>query len=149
MAERTWNDSIEIQRPPETVWATLADPSTGTRWIKGITQIELLGPTPVQRGTRFRATRVVGGRTSTEEIQVEEHDPPRRFIVGAGMMGGGISLRITYALTPTPGGTRIDSVTHAETRSFGSRLIFGMFWKVLTENDAGNLRALKALLESA
>ncbi len=147
MALRSWSDSIEIAKPVDQVFAFLADPSTGVRWIKGVTKVELLDAPPARVGMRFRATRTVGSRTTTEEIRVIELSPPTLFAVGAGLMGGGIDLRVAYHLSPSGTGTRVESTTTAEPKTFGSRLMFGMFWKAVTANDAGNLRTLKSILE--
>ncbi|HEV2520022.1 MAG TPA: SRPBCC family protein [Thermoplasmata archaeon] len=149
MTTRVWSDAVDIRRPMDAVFSYIADPSTGTNWIKGVTKIELLDPPPIHVGSRFLATRQVGKRLTTEQIHVIEHDPPTRFGVGAGLMGGGIELRINYSLTPSAPGVRIESRTQASAKTFGSRLFFGMVWKAVTENDAGNLRTLKTLLERA
>lgn len=147
MTSRVWSDAIEIRRPIEEVFSYVSDPSTGPNWIKGVTKIELLDPEPIHVGSRFLATRQVGKRLTTEQIRVVEHHPPDRFGVGAGLMGGGIELRINYSLSNSAPGVRIESRTQATSKTFGSRLFFGMVWKAVTENDAGNLRALKAQLE--
>lgn len=149
MASRVWTDTIEVSKPIDQVFASMADPTTGPNWIKGVSKIELIDPLPVKMGTRFRATRAVGSRVTTEEIRVTELTAPQSFAVGAGLMGGGIELRISYALAPSASGTRVESRTEAEAKSFGAKLFFGMFWKAVTENDAGNLRSLKAVLERA
>lgn len=149
MTSRVWNDAVEIHRPMEEVFRYISDPSTGPNWIKGVTKIELLDPLPIRVGSRFLATRQVGKRLTTEQIQVIEHSPSNRFGVGAGLKGGGIELQIHYALSPSPQGVRIESRTQASAKSFGSRLFFGMVWKAVTENDAENLRTLKTILERA
>ena len=149
MAERSWSDAVEIARPIDAVWKIVGDPTSSTKWIKGVSRIEMVTPGPVRLGTRFRATRSVANRETTEEIAVTEFQPPNAFAVGAGVMNGGIELRIRYALTPSGSGTRVESLTRAEPKSFGSRIIFGVFWKAVTENDADNLRRLKALVEAA
>ena len=147
MVQKSFSDSVEIGAPSDRVFAFIADPKTGTQWIKGVTKIELIDEPPSRVGMRFRATRSVSGRESTEEISITRYEPNTAVSVGAGLMGGGIVLSIDYRLTPTASGTRVDSTTSGETKSFGSRLIFGMFWRAVTENDAGNLRTLKSILE--
>jgi len=149
MTAHTWTDSVEIARPIEAVFARVADPVGSRDWIQGLRQVELVDPAPVRTGTRFRPTRSVDGRESTEEITVSEFVPHSAVAVAAGVMKGGIELRIRYALEPTAAGTRVTSRTEAEPKSLAARLVFGMFWRAVVQNDAGNLRPLKSLLEPA
>lgn len=148
MAKKQWTDRVEISRPIADVWKVVADPKASTKWIQGLTAVEMTAPGDVKQGSRFNATRTVGKRTTTEEISVLEFSPPNRFVVGAGVMGGGIGLRIVYSLRPSGSGTVVESVTEAEGRSFSGKLFFGMFWKAVTTNDAGNLGRLRSVVES-
>ena len=148
MAKKSWSDQVEVNRPIAAVWQYIADPGTGPHWIKGLEKVEGGQGGPMATGGTFRATRRVGSRVTTEEIRVLESTAPSRFRVGAGLMGGGIELQMSYELSDLGGRTRVASLTEAETKSFGSRLYFGMFWKAVTENDSGNLLRLKANLET-
>jgi carbon monoxide dehydrogenase subunit G len=139
-------DEQWVRRPPADVFAFMTDLATSPRWIKGLTEARLTHG-PMRQGARFQATRKVGGRSTTETIEVVRHDPPRGYSVVAGLMGGGVELRIDYDLAPEKDGTRVRSVTTATARSLGGRLVMPMFWGAVKKNDAGNLALLKRALE--
>jgi uncharacterized protein YndB with AHSA1/START domain len=65
-----------IARPPETVFAFLANPENDRAWRPGVLEIEHVSGTGV--GSRYR--QVVsgpGGRRVDADIEITEHDPDR------------------------------------------------------------------------
>jgi uncharacterized protein YndB with AHSA1/START domain len=73
------NQSIEISRSPEDVFAYLDDPSRHGEWQSQIvtSEVETAGPTKV--GTRVKQTLRMGGREQNMSYEITEHDPPRSF----------------------------------------------------------------------
>jgi hypothetical protein len=47
--------------------------------VKAITRIELLTPGDVGRGSRFKETRVMFGKESSETMEITQFDPPDYF----------------------------------------------------------------------
>ena len=103
--------SIEIARPPEEVFAYLADPTRFAEWQQDVVRVEVEGGGPPGLGARFTTTRRIGGVERTLAQQVTELRPPRSWAV-RGVDGpirasaevtvepleGGASSRVTFAL---------------------------------------------------
>jgi uncharacterized protein YndB with AHSA1/START domain len=72
-------NSVEIEQPPEKVFAYLDAVERHGEWQDQLvsTRRETDGPTGV--GTRVVETRRVGGREQTMSYEITEHDPPRVF----------------------------------------------------------------------
>ena len=70
--------TTHIARPPETVFAYMADPAKLHTW-QDVAEMEQLTPGPVGVGTRFREVHVVLGRKRTEITEVVTFEPGRRF----------------------------------------------------------------------
>lgn len=70
--------SIEIDRPPEVVFAYLDQLERHDEWQAEIvsTRVETDGPIGV--GTRVREIRKIGGREQDASYEITEHEPPRR-----------------------------------------------------------------------
>lgn len=71
-------DSIEIARPPETVFAYLDQLDRHGEWQSTIVNSKLETPGPVGVGTRATDKRKVPGGTQDVTYEITEYDPPRR-----------------------------------------------------------------------
>jgi uncharacterized protein YndB with AHSA1/START domain len=97
---------------PETIWQVLTNGALMARWIK-----EPSGFEPVV-GNRFTfQTTPAGSWDGTINCEVLEVVPHERFVYAwrgghAGNVGYGSALdtRVTFTLTPVPGGTRLSLV---------------------------------------
>ena len=105
--------SIEIEAPPEIVFAHLVDPARMVTWMGERADLQ---PAP---GGRF-AVDVGGNPFRGEYLEV---DPPRRVVVSWGLAGSddfppGAS-RVEFTLTPIPRGTalRLSHTGLPETRA--------------------------------
>lgn len=70
-----------IDRPPSQVYAALDDIHAARNWMPAIRRIEVLTPSDaVDVGFRWRETRkVMGIFRMSAELEITEHDPPRRW----------------------------------------------------------------------
>lgn len=75
--------SRSIAAPIEAVFAAATDLQSAPERVSGILKLELLTDGPVGAGTRFRETRVMFGREATEEMEIQDFDPPNRYSVRA------------------------------------------------------------------
>ena len=70
--------SIEIDRPPDRVFAYLDDVERHGEWQSQITSAKKVTDGPVGVGTRVAEKRSIGGREQDTDYEITEHDPPRR-----------------------------------------------------------------------
>ena len=63
----------EIGAPPDLVFATVADIENFSQAVPHIVDVEILSETRRGVGTRFRETRLMGGKEATAEMEVTEY----------------------------------------------------------------------------
>ena len=73
----TGEASIHIDRPPDEVFAFVADPANNPLWRKNVIRTEWLDDGPMRVGRRGRQTARLLGRHWTVEAEVIEWEPPR------------------------------------------------------------------------
>src|SRR4051812_28886059 len=96
--------TVEIARPPEEVFAFVADPAKLSEW-QDAEEVQTITDGPVQAGTRFREVHKVMGRRRVELTEVVECDPGRVFHIRV-LEGPPMDGRWEFAPTPG-GGTRL------------------------------------------
>ena len=133
---------IDIDRPPEEVFAALTDISRLPEWQRSVVTAEMEGEPGV--GARLRETRKMMGREGKLVSEVTEYDPPHRFSVRA--IEGPIPMTVTHTLEPSGGGTRLEVVGEATPKGV-MRLAAGKMQKSAESEFRGDLERLKALLE--
>jgi carbon monoxide dehydrogenase subunit G len=101
---------FHVRRPPEEVFAALADLEQAPRWVPDLVSVEKQTPGPVGVGTRYSEVVRMGEKVSEAELEVTEHDPPRVFAHRG--QGGPARFTARFTLTPDGEGTR---VAHAYT----------------------------------
>lgn len=87
-----------IGAPPCRVWEVLTDVRRAAETLSGVTSVQVLTDGPYAEGTRWRETRTMFGRSSTEEMWVTLADPLRETEVRAS--SGGADYVTTFVLTP-------------------------------------------------
>ncbi|MEE2059357.1 SRPBCC family protein [Rhodococcus artemisiae] len=93
-----------IAAPPSAVWAVLTDLDSAPDTLRGVTAVERVeGGGEYRVGTRWRETRVMFGKSATEELQVTESVPEQRTVITA--ESGRARYRTVIELTPTATGT--------------------------------------------
>src|SRR4029450_10587019 len=114
--------TIEIDRPPEDVFAYATDLVRFGEWQKDVVRLELHGGGPLGVGSRFTTTRQLGGVEYKTTQEVPEFSPPSRS--AAGSVGGPLRAIGTITIEPLDGGARARfSFTLAfEGRGLGGRV---------------------------
>jgi hypothetical protein len=99
-----FDNTIDIARAPDEVYAYLADLEHTPEWNWAISSTQKVTLGPVGIGTRYRQTRSVP-RPAVEFIEISGLDPGRSIEI-AGVLGP-FQARLTYELWPSPVGTRL------------------------------------------
>jgi hypothetical protein len=76
-----------IAAPQQAVWDIITDIPGSIERIDAIVKIEMLTDQGMGVGTRWKETRIVFKRESTEEMEVIEFEPPLRYVVEANSCG--------------------------------------------------------------
>jgi len=91
---------------PAEVWKVMTDIDGVGETISGIEKVERLdGGTDFGVGTRWRETRTLFGKTSTEEMEVTEVDPGRSYVTEA--RSHGAFYRSVMGVEPSDSGGSI------------------------------------------
>ena len=128
-------ERVEIARPPEDVYAVVADLERGPEWQPSLVRVDL------ERGVEVRR---VAGHEREASFEVTRNDPPRLFEIVS--HAAPVRVRATFALEPVRAGTRVHLTLVLELGGalrFAARMVRGRAEREAREN----LERLKALLE--
>lgn len=125
--------TAEVGAAPEVVFTTLTDVANYPAFIPRIRSVEILDPGPLRTGTRFRETRIMFGRESTEEMTFAIFDPPRRLVLTA--ENHGARYVITQQVAASNRGSRVTLTFQGIPVTFAARL-----FSFLSLVFAGNVR---------
>ncbi len=98
-------ESVVIDRPPEDVWAVVADLDTHTQWRPALREFRQVSDGPVGVGTRIREVLEWRGREIVIDDVVTAYEPPRRLGIRGGWKAADFELEL--ALEPVGDGTRV------------------------------------------
>lgn len=94
-----------VAAPVAEVFGIYADFANAALRIDGIETIELLTDGPIGVGTRFRETRIMFGRPSSEVMETTEFIPNQTYTVEA--FACGAHFQTVYQFKPVDGGTAV------------------------------------------
>jgi Polyketide cyclase / dehydrase and lipid transport len=100
----SFENMVTIRRPVADVFAFLADFENVPGWNYAIVETRKVTPGPVGVGTTYRQVRSVP-RRSEEDFEVTVFEPASRLEVQGEL--GPFRARLSYALEPVAGGTRL------------------------------------------
>ncbi len=113
--------SLPIDAPPDVVFAAFADIPNAPSRIKGITRVEMLTPGPVGQGTKFKETRTMFKRESTETLEFTAFEPPHRYEIGA--YSCGVDICFEFRFVPEGTGTRVEVTMAGVAKTFFAKLM--------------------------
>ena len=119
MARFTIGKHVEARR--EEVFAVASDFWNAAKTISGIECLEVLTDGPIGVGTRFRETRVVFGKKSTEEMEITAFSPPDGYTVETDLCG--VHYRAEYRFISDIAGTHMRVTFDAQPVSFWAKLM--------------------------
>jgi len=102
---RAFDYAVQIDRPPDLVWAFMMDRRNSTRWQNLVRRVETVTPGPLRVGSELLVTLDVRGETKQVTSQVWAFDPPRRY--GVGNTAHNVTGPFEYTLEAAGSGTTV------------------------------------------
>jgi carbon monoxide dehydrogenase subunit G len=138
--------SVDIRAPLDAVWQSAADLASHGQWMADVESIDFDSETRQGTGTIVRVATRVGPFRTTDVMKVTAWEPGRRITVDHhGLFTG----RGQFELSPVGGATRFTWSEEIEFPwRFGGPVAAALARPILTMIWRGNLRRLKALLET-
>ncbi|MDR0360577.1 MAG: SRPBCC family protein [bacterium] len=139
--------TTNINEPPTTVFAFLADPANMTRWYEAVEQIALRHDTPAGKGSRFQLIRSLPGGRAVNVVEVTEYEPDRRLTLES--RSGPTPFRYAYTLDAVEDGTRLtlDGQISAKGLPGPAGHLGPLAARLFAQGMKRNLQTLKHLLE--
>jgi uncharacterized protein YndB with AHSA1/START domain len=134
-------ESVDIARDPEEVWAFVAQPSNDPRWCRKVKAVVAAGP------RRWRVVHKPVPLRAALELVLEhvECEPPKRLTMREEDEAS--VFRIEYRLAPTTTGTRFTQASEFEWKTL-PRVLHATFGRGVRRDIRTQLQTLKRLLES-
>lgn len=136
------SNSVDLMVDPRVAFEYLADMRHELEWNPGVVSMEKLTDGPIGLGTKFLAKWKSAPKPI--EVTVASFDPPHGWVWHN---GGPIEVELTIRFEPIPGGVRMHSAFDATPHGF-FKLIFPIFLRKLTREEAQNMQHIKAKVES-
>ncbi|HWC85276.1 MAG TPA: SRPBCC domain-containing protein [Solirubrobacteraceae bacterium] len=137
---------IQIDAPPERVFAVLATPATYADWVVGSETIRDADPNWPAKGSRFHHRVGVGPLKVKDHTQVVDVDPPRRLVLHARARPVGTAL-VEFRLAPLDGGTWVTMIETAGD-PFSKLSINPLSDPLVRKRNDATLRRLKRIVET-
>lgn len=133
-----------IAKSPSLVFAVISDPTAATNFLDSITTSTKLTDGPIGVGTRFRETRVMGGKEATADLCITAHEPDTHVAVTS--EAEGITVTYHYRLLPEGDGTRLDWLCELEAGGL-RKMMLPLVAAIMKKEDGDHLQRLKTYLE--
>ncbi|MCG8451395.1 MAG: SRPBCC family protein [Pirellulales bacterium] len=135
-----------FEAPHELVFELASDLEHAADNIRSIERLEVLTPGAVGVGTRFRETRVMFGKRSTEEMEVTAFEPTHGYTVECESCGG--YFRAEYKFVGDISGTHVQLDFDTWPVSFMAKLFYPLSilmlgpMKKMVEADLEDLKTI-------
>ncbi len=139
-------ESVEINRPVEEVFAYVSDPQTLPEWSGIVLEVRKEAQGTLREGDRYTSVAKFLGRRFETPLEVTTHDPPRRHSDRS--TGGPFPQEYTFILEETAEGrTRLTQLAEGEPGGF-FRLVGPLLEMAGRRQFRADLGNLKDLLEA-
>jgi uncharacterized protein YndB with AHSA1/START domain len=140
--------SIEIARPPQTVFDYVNDLTRHTEWQSGLLEVTVESEGPTGAGTTAKETRKVPFGKQTYHYVITDYDPPK--VAGFRVTTGPVRPEGKMTFTPLDDGarTRVDFEMTFKGHGFGV-LLAPLATRDARKHVPGDLESLKERLESS
>jgi uncharacterized protein YndB with AHSA1/START domain len=135
------DETVEIRRRPEDVWAFVVDHGNDPRWCKKVKSVEPVG----ERRWSVTHKPVPLRPPMTLAVEQLEADPPRLLILRE--EDGASIFEVTYRLEADGQGTRFTQSSEFEWKKL-PKVLHGTFARGVRRDVKRQLRDLKQLLEA-
>lgn len=144
-----YTTTVRVSAPQAAVFNVFSDLDRAADRVTGIVRVEKLTDGATGKGTRFRETRVVFKKEATEEFEITDFEPPRRYVVGAESCG--CAYKTTFHFVPNGNVTDVDVEVIAEPVTFMAKLVSPLtnllFSRMMAKCMAKDLDELKQVAE--
>ena len=138
--------SIHIARPPDEVFAFVADAANNPAWRKNVVRTDWLDDAPMRVGRRGRQTARLLGREWTVDAAVVEWDPPRS--VAWRTIQGPVSVRSWVRVEPDAAGSLVSGGADGGFTGPIGRFLTRLAVPRMVRQAEVDLQTLRGLLES-
>jgi uncharacterized protein YndB with AHSA1/START domain len=141
--------TVDVNRPPEDVFAYLSDVRRHSEWSPKPYRVEELADGPVGLGSTFVSIGwIPRDPEHRNDVEVTEFDPPSRITLTSREKGQ--DFINTFVLTPQGGGTRVDRTLDMPKPGGAAGAIFPLFLGGFIKPAVNKgMKMLKANLEGA
>lgn len=120
------NLSIGIDAPPESVFDVVSDFEHSPDRIEWFERVEMLTDGPTRVGSRWRETRVMKGKRSSEDWELTAYEPPSHF--SAYCDSQGYDVNYTMRVEPEGSGSKLSLEMTTSPRTFVGKLMTPLEW---------------------
>ncbi len=113
--------SVDIHASQATVWTAITQIEDCHLRLPGVKKIEMLTVGPVGKGTRWRETRVMFGKETTETLEIEAFNPPSEYT--AVIKSCACEYRATLRVKPHASGTTLEQEFQAHALGFAAKIM--------------------------
>ena len=138
--------SVHIERPPDEVFAFVADAENNPRWHSYVVETRWLDDGPMRVGRRGRQVSRILGLRYEVEAAIEAWDPPTRVVWQS--VAGGAEVRTDCRVGPEGVGARMMMIVEGEFTKGPLRLLGPVAIAVFKRQALGDLRRLVSVLEA-
>ena len=139
-----FNMSEWVARPPKEVFDFITTSENASKIVQSVTSLVKLTDGPVRVGTRYRETRLMGGKEQQAELEIVEFEPTQKYAMQN--VTSGIETVYRYNLQPERDGTRINLVCEVKAKGI-KKLMLPLVVSILKKEDGDHLQRVKKVLE--